>query len=137
MPDLHQTLERLHTRGFVLCVCTNQPDVSRGWQSRSQVDEFHALILRELPVTQVYACFHDNAHDCDCRKPKPGMLLAAALAHDIDCARSFMVGDRPGDIEAGRAAGCTTIYLRHPGKPAVSDADHEISALSQLLPLIR
>ena len=56
-------------------------------------------------------CYHDSADGCDCRKPKPGTLLAAAQVHAIDLGRSFMVGDRWRDIEAGRAAGCRTVFI--------------------------
>jgi D-glycero-D-manno-heptose 1,7-bisphosphate phosphatase len=134
---VHATLTELKTRGYVLLVCTNQPDVIRGWQTREQVEEFHRLIARELPVARIYACFHDDAAGCACRKPKPGMLLEGGADFGVDFARSFMVGDRPGDIEAGRAAGCRTIYLRNADnaeRPA--QADHEIHALRQLLELI-
>lgn len=137
MDGVHATLSELDGRGYLLVVVTNQPDVSRGWQTRAQVDAFHALIERELPVARVYACFHDDAHDCECRKPKPGMLQAAAVDFGIAVERSFMVGDRPGDIEAGRAAGCRTVHLRHPGAPAVAPAaDHEICGLRELLSII-
>src|ERR1700712_2802102 len=74
---VHETLQALSARGYLLFVCTNQPDVVRGWQTREQVDAFHALIERELPVARIYACFHDNHADCVCRKPRPGMLLQA------------------------------------------------------------
>ena len=123
-------------RGYLLVVCTNQPDVSRGWQTREQVDEFHALIQRELPVARIYACFHDNAAACACRKPKPGMLQDASRELGIELERSFMVGDRASDIEAGRAAGCRTIYLRQ-DSDASSGADHEIGTLRELLEIIR
>lgn len=134
---VHDTLATLSARGYVLVVCTNQPDVSRGWQTREQVDEFHALIARELPVARIYACFHDNAAACACRKPKPGMLLDASAELGIDLTQSFMVGDRAGDVEAGRAAGCRTILLRDaPGIDADSSADHQIFRLRELLDII-
>jgi D-glycero-D-manno-heptose 1,7-bisphosphate phosphatase len=135
---VHETLAALRARGYLLIVCTNQPDVSRGWQTREQVDEFHALVERSLPVARVYACFHDNEAACACRKPAPGMLLAGSAEFSVDLAQSFMVGDRASDIEAGRAAGCRTIYLRHPDDSAAPcGADHEIERLPQLLDLIR
>jgi D-glycero-D-manno-heptose 1,7-bisphosphate phosphatase len=131
------TLEALRARGYVLLVCTNQPDVARGWQSREQVDAFHQRIAQELPVSGIYSCFHDDAHDCLCRKPKPGLLHQGGEQFDIDYARSFMIGDRWKDIEAGRAAGCRTIYLRHAhdSEPA-HEPDYEIRRLSELLDII-
>jgi D-glycero-D-manno-heptose 1,7-bisphosphate phosphatase len=78
---------------------------------QSDVDAFHAAMKTQLPLDGVYACFHDDADHCACRKPKPGMLLDAARDLDLDLARSFMVGDRWRDIEAGVAAGCRTIFV--------------------------
>ena len=135
--QVHATLQALSARGYALFVCTNQPDVRRGWQTRERVDAFHELLMRELPLARVFACFHDDADDCACRKPKPGLLLQASAEFDIELSSSFMVGDRGSDIEAGRRAGCTTIHLRHPHDAAVTGADHEIRSLTELLAIIR
>lgn len=132
------TLEALKVRGYVLIVCTNQPDVARGWQPQAIVDSFHDKIQRELPVSRVYACYHDDLHDCLCRKPKPGMLVQGRDELEIDLAQSWMVGDRWKDIEAGKAAGCRTVYLRHPHDTEDAHApDYEIERLEQLLDIIR
>jgi D-glycero-D-manno-heptose 1,7-bisphosphate phosphatase len=133
---IHETMRELSARGYVLVVCTNQPDVTRGWQTREQVDAFHALIERELPVARIYACFHDNAAACDCRKPRPGMLLQAARELGIGLGSSWMVGDRSTDIEAGRAAGCRTVLLRNASAEDEAQAEHEICALRELLGII-
>jgi D-glycero-D-manno-heptose 1,7-bisphosphate phosphatase len=137
MEGVHDTLRTLSARGYVLLVCTNQPDVARGWQRQEQVDEFHALIRAELPIARIYACYHDNAHACACRKPKPGMLMQGSEEFDIDLKQSFMVGDRWKDIEAGRAAGCRTVYLRHGYDEASAHSpDYEITRMSELLAII-
>src|SRR6201999_2613535 len=75
MDGAAEVLHTLAARGYILLVVTNQPDAARGWQRREQVDAFHEHIARELPVARIYSCFHDNVHACECRKPKPGMLL--------------------------------------------------------------
>ena len=62
----------------------------------------------------MYVCYHDNADRCDCRKPKPGMLIRAAEEHHLDLGSSFMVGDRSGDVLAGAAAGCKTFLVDLP-----------------------
>ena len=133
---VHETLRSLAGRGYTLIVCTNQPDVIRGWQSRAQVDEFHALIQRELPVTRIYACFHDDAAACACRKPRPGMLHQAERELGVELSSSWMVGDRPSDIDAGRAAGCRTVLMRGEVYAGLAPADHEIHKLSDLLSII-
>jgi D-glycero-D-manno-heptose 1,7-bisphosphate phosphatase len=108
---IHQVLAELKRRGFALYVVTNQPDVARGTTPRATVDAIHARILADLPIDGIYACCHDEAHGCQCRKPRPGSLLEASAEHGIDLAGSFMVGDRWRDIDCGNAAGCTTIFV--------------------------
>lgn len=113
-PEAAASLRRLLVARFVLVVVTNQPDVARGTQSREVVDDINRELCRQLPVAAVYACFHDDADGCRCRKPAPGLLLDAARDLGIDLNRSFMVGDRWRDVEAGRRAGCRTVHIdRH------------------------
>ena len=104
-----QALQMLHDAGFILIVVTNQPDVARGAQTRSAVDEMHADLLRRFPLDAIRVCFHDNTDNCLCRKPLPGLLLEHS--GEVDFSQSFMVGDRWRDIEAGKAAGCRTIFI--------------------------
>ena len=110
-PEAAASLRRLKQAGFLLVVVTNQPDVGNGLIPRSEVEAMHEIMARELPLDAVKACFHRQTDNCGCRKPKPGMILAAAAELGIDLARSFMVGDRSGDVEAGRSAGCATIFI--------------------------
>jgi D-glycero-D-manno-heptose 1,7-bisphosphate phosphatase len=110
-PEAAISLEKLRRVGFVLAVVTNQPDVGRGLTARSEVEAMHALMVGQLPLDTVKVCFHSHEDRCQCRKPKPGMILEAAQELSIDLRNSFMVGDRTTDMEAGRAAGCTTIFI--------------------------
>jgi D-glycero-D-manno-heptose 1,7-bisphosphate phosphatase len=111
VPGVDDALARLHRAGLLLIVVTNQPDVARGRASRAEVDAIHAELRAELPLDAIHVCYHDDADECACRKPAPGMLYAAAVAHDIALARSYLVGDRWRDIAAGRRAGCRTILV--------------------------
>ena len=104
LPGVGEALRKLHEAGYLLVVVTNQPDVARGTATRAGVDAINGKLARELPIDEFRTCFHDDADGCDCRKPLPGALLAAAREHGIDLARSYMVGDRWRDVEAGRAA---------------------------------
>lgn len=104
-------LEALRDAGYRLIVVTNQPDVGAGRQQQETVEAIHQHMRAALPLDDVRVCYHTDADGCACRKPKPGMLLDAAAAWAIDLDRSFMVGDRWRDIEAGRAAGCRTILI--------------------------
>jgi D-glycero-D-manno-heptose 1,7-bisphosphate phosphatase len=105
-PGVEMAVARLRAAGFLIVVVTNQPDVARGWQKRENVDAMNAIVRERLAVDCLKACFHLDAEGCLCRKPLPGMLHEAATELGIDLSSSFMVGDRLGDIEAGRAAGC-------------------------------
>jgi len=113
LPGVHEALTVLRSAGFRLVVVTNQPDVARGVQTQARVEAIHGFLLRTLPLDGVKVCFHDDADRCSCRKPAPGMILEAARELDVDLARSYMVGDRWRDIEAGERAGTTTILIEN------------------------
>jgi D-glycero-D-manno-heptose 1,7-bisphosphate phosphatase len=103
--------DALRAAGFLLVAVTNQPEIARGALSREAVDAMHARLAELLPLDDVRVCPHDDPDDCDCRKPNPGMLFDAAREHGIALDRSFFVGDRWKDVEAGRRAGCTCVFL--------------------------
>ncbi|MCP5115189.1 MAG: HAD-IIIA family hydrolase, partial [bacterium] len=77
-PRAAELLDELKQAGFLLIVVTNQPDVPRGVTNAAVVEEIHSLMRDRLPLDDVFVCFHDDPDGCDCRKPKPGMLLDAA-----------------------------------------------------------
>jgi D-glycero-D-manno-heptose 1,7-bisphosphate phosphatase len=106
-----EALARLRDAGFVLVVITNQPDVPRGQTTRQAVDEINAALQARLPVDAVYACFHDTGDGCDCRKPRPGMLLQAARDLALDLGDSWLVGDRWVDIAAAEAVRVRGVLL--------------------------
>ena len=113
LPDVAAACAKLKQAGFLLVVATNQPDVGRGTLKEEIVEKIHAHMMAQLPIDRVEVCFHpgQGQSDCDCRKPKPGMLLRAARELGIDLAQSWMVGDRWRDVDCGHAAGCRTIFI--------------------------
>ncbi len=115
LPGIEGPLETLHKAGFILLVATNQPDIARKKMTLEVLLEMNRLLLAKLGascgVRKVYFCPHDDPDHCDCRKPKPGLLLRGAEEWGIDLKQSFMIGDRGSDAEAGRQAGCKTILL--------------------------
>ena len=111
VPDAAEALARLKKLGFLLIVVTNQPEVARGRQCRSEVDAIHEALRASLPIDDFFACYHDDADRCECRKPKPGLILQARDRYELDLQRSFLIGDRWRDIDAGARAGCTTILI--------------------------
>jgi D-glycero-D-manno-heptose 1,7-bisphosphate phosphatase len=110
-PDAPAALSRLKAVGFKLVIVTNQPDVGKGLIAEDVVNEMHDRLRKAMPVDAVKACFHPQSVGCGCRKPKPGMLIEAARELQIDLTRSYMVGDRASDVEAGEAAGCRTVFI--------------------------
>ncbi len=108
-----EALTRLKQHGYLLLVVTNQPDVARGKQTREAVEGINQHLRVELALDDVLTCYHDDADNCDCRKPRPGLLLRAARQYGIDLHNSYMIGDRWRDIDAGANAGCQTILIDH------------------------
>ena len=121
-----ESLARLKAMGYLLLVVTNQPDVARGTQTVEAIEEIHRVLRESLPIDAFLMCPHDDADRCDCRKPRPGLIFDARERYGIDLGRSFLVGDRWRDIDAGHAAGCRTVLLdygyRERGPSVVPDA---------------
>jgi D-glycero-D-manno-heptose 1,7-bisphosphate phosphatase len=113
LPGVPEACAKLRAAGFLLVVATNQPDVGRGIVPRELVEAMNAQMEKLIQLDRIEICFHPGrgASDCDCRKPKPGMLLRAAAELNIDLAQSWMVGDRWRDVDCGHAAGCRTVSI--------------------------
>ena len=111
LPGVEEATRRLKELGFVLIVVTNQPDIGTGRNTTATLDAMHREMRRRLPLDEIRVCIHVDADGCNCRKPKPGMLLDAARERGIDLSQSIMIGDRWRDIEAGQAVGCSTILI--------------------------
>ncbi len=141
LPGAVQACRRLQEAGYALVVVTNQSGVARGLYTLADVETLHAHMKAELAkasvqLTDVYACPHlpggtlaAYSLDCDCRKPRPGMLLQAMREHDLDPSRSVLFGDKSSDLQAGAAAGVARGYLVGEGQPLPDLA----SAVDQLL----
>jgi len=128
---------QLRAASLALVVVSNQPDIARRTQSRAAVDAINLALRQRLPLDAVLICPHDDADECACRKPKPGMLLQAAKELRLDLSRSVMVGDRWRDVEAGRRAGCATVFLdRGYDEPRPEGADLVVSELPIAVPWI-
>jgi D-glycero-D-manno-heptose 1,7-bisphosphate phosphatase len=116
LPEFVDILGTVRRLGYAAVIVTNQRGVALGRMTGETVEEMHRRLRRllrdkhRLDVLDIFYCPHDRGV-CECRKPKPGMLLEAARRHSIDLARSWMVGDSPSDVEAGRNAGCRTILV--------------------------
>ncbi len=125
MPGAAKAMVRLRKKGFLLVLASNQPGVAKGNMKKKDfeaIDRKLDLLLARQGASfdaKYYCQHHPKAKlaafrkNCDCRKPKPGMLLEAAKKHGIDMLRSYIVGDGINDIKAGRRAGCKTVFVGH------------------------
>ena len=122
---------------YLLIIITNQPDVARGISRRRDVEAINSYLLSKLPIIDVFSCFHDNDDYCSCRKPLPGNIISAAKKYSINLSASFMIGDRWKDIDAGSAAGCTTIFIDCDYDEKISYAyDHKVRSISEAAKII-
>ena len=126
-------------RGYACVVVTNQRGVARGIMTCATVEDIHrrmTAVLQSchgLELLDVLYCPHEEG-ECECRKPRPGMLLDAAERHGIDLASSWMVGDGERDVCAGRAAGCRTVLVA--GEDAGTVADFQVPDMRALYALL-
>ncbi|WP_392558455.1 D-glycero-beta-D-manno-heptose 1,7-bisphosphate 7-phosphatase [Orbus mooreae] len=137
-----EAMLELKKMGFLLVITTNQSGIARGIFSQEQFDALTewmdwSLIDRGVEIDGVYYCPHDPLYtNCDCRKPKPGMILTAQQDLNIDVANSYMVGDRVSDLLSGRNAGVKKTVLVKTGDPltpeAETQADWIIDSLAEL-----
>ena len=107
-------LSRLKAAGFILIATTNQPGLSRGYQSRRELDRMHDLLRATFPLDDILVCPHDETDLCPCRKPKPGLLVEAGFKWHLNLDHSFVISDKWQDAEAARTAGCTSLLLDSP-----------------------
>jgi D-glycero-D-manno-heptose 1,7-bisphosphate phosphatase len=133
--DVPEGCARLKAANFLLVVVTNQPDVGRGTQSREAVEAMNAKLQSALPsLDAIEVCYHAGeryAEPCSCRKPRPGLILRAAAAMNIDPARSYVIGDRWRDVDCARAAGCRAILIQRGYKENLHEApDFKVACFS-------
>lgn len=129
-------------KDYLVFIITNQPAVGRGLCTEEQAKAVNNRVLELLAqdgarIDATYMCFHHPIHglgkykaECECRKPKPGMILKAAEEHNIDLAQSFTIGDKTGDIKAGYLAGTKTILVQtgYGGDDGFKDAAPDYTA---------
>lgn len=112
--DALEPVRALKAAGFLLLATTNQPGLSRGYQSRRELDLMHAILLKRFALDEILICAHDEMDRCPCRKPKPGLLMEAAFKWHLDLDRCFVISDKWQDAEAAHNAGCTSLLIQSP-----------------------
>ena len=116
LPDVKEAIKLLNQAEFKVIVVTNQAGIGKGIVKEERLLQIHQQMMAELKeygayVDGIYYCPHQQEENCNCRKPKPGMLEKAEKEFNIDFKNSWMIGDEPRDIEAGKSAGCKTYQV--------------------------
>ena len=113
MKGVKGSLKKLKSSNFLLIVITNQPDFARGTQSKETINKINDKLKQSLVIDDIFVCWHARDGECNCRKPKTGLFIEAHKKYSIDFKKSFMIGDRWKDIEAGNEVGCKTILIKN------------------------
>ena len=116
--DNFAALKKLQDNGYLLIVATNQGGLAKGWYTEEELGKMHAHLREtyrkhDVEFTDIFYCPHHPQFtgDCDCRKPKPGLLLRGIEKYNIDPSLSYFIGDRERDVDAGTAAGVKGILI--------------------------
>jgi D-glycero-D-manno-heptose 1,7-bisphosphate phosphatase len=135
LPGVADPVTRMHEAGLLTVVATNQPAIARGQMSWETLEEMHRRLRDAVPLDAIEVCPHRDADACECRKPKPGMLLAAADKLGIDLPGSYFIGDTARDVGAALAAGVTPILIDWPYNQDLRPA-HRVKDLAEAAALI-
>ena len=122
----------LNEAGLKVIVVTNQSGIARGYFTEEMLEKIHRKMKNDSAkygahIDAIYYCPHHPEEGCDCRKPKPTLILRAAKEHNIDLAESFCIGDKLQDIEAGYAAGCKTVLIMPVGDETTPPEEYSVS----------
>ncbi len=113
LPGVKEAIKTIKEQGYLAIVITNQAGLGKGLIPPEEYEKINSL-LKSIGIDAIYTCGHDyTKEECECRKPKPGLILKAAEDHNIDLANSWMIGDNQSDVDAGSAAGCKTYLLKN------------------------
>jgi D-glycero-D-manno-heptose 1,7-bisphosphate phosphatase len=134
-PNISEPVQRLRDAGFLTVLATNQPAIARGQMSWETLNEMHRLLQAAVPLDDIEVCPHVDADNCACRKPKPGMLLAAAEKLSIDLPGSYFIGDTGRDVKAALAAGVTPILIDWPYNQKIQVA-HRVKDVAEAVDVI-
>ena len=114
VPIAYKVISELRDLDFIPVIFTNQPDIARNKVTLESVNIINREISTILGIKNIYTCIHDDADNCSCRKPLPGMLLSAANDLNIELSESIVIGDSWRDVEAGQAVDCRCFLIENP-----------------------
>jgi D-glycero-D-manno-heptose 1,7-bisphosphate phosphatase len=134
LPGVAGAVSSLQGAGYLPIVVSNQRGVARGLVSEQTLREIEQRLLEAgVPIAAFYYCRHDTIAGCDCRKPRPGLLLEAAADYELDLGSSVLIGDEETDVSAGRSAGCRTIRIGAEGPTAADELARDLPAAADIV----
>jgi D-glycero-D-manno-heptose 1,7-bisphosphate phosphatase len=141
LPRVPEFLRSAKASGCKIAVITNQPQVSRGMMELPVLEQIHERMKVELPgmIDAIYFCPHQDSDQCNCRKPKPGMLLEGLKDFGVSPEEAMMIGDSDRDVLAGQAAGCRTVFIRdnqNAHELARCQPDHIVDHIEEIIALL-
>ncbi len=142
LPGAGKGIKELNAAGFKVILITNQSGVGRGYFSEETLNCIHEKMKTKLAdegahIDGIYYCPHHPDENCNCRKPKPNLIIQAAGDFNIDLSQSYFIGDSAKDIEAGKAAGCSTILIINREIEAGLKADYAVKNLIEAAQLLK
>ena len=141
LPGVIEGIKLMNELGVKVIVATNQSGVARGYFTERDLEKIHKQMIEELSkrgakINAIYYCPHHPNDNCDCRKPKIGMLKQAARDFGLNLNKCFIVGDKKLDVETGQNAGCTSVLIPGPETESRVGADHIVADLREAAKLI-
>ena len=142
LPGAGEGIKQLNVAGFKVIIITNQSGIGRGYFSEATLACIHEKMKADLAgcgahIDGIYYCPHHPDENCDCRKPKPNLIIRAAREHGVDLSQSYLIGDSDKDIEAGKASGCMTFLISHKEKSVEQKADYVVDSLLEAARLLQ
>ena len=132
--QLVKFINKLKKEGYLIIVVSNQPDIKSGKLTKFSLKIMNSIIKKYFNVDDIYICPHGKNDDCECRKPKPGMLLEASKKWNIELKKSFLIGDRWKDIAAGSIMNCTTIFIDYNyNEPKPKNCSYKFLSISEMI----
>jgi len=134
--DAIEIVDSVHKMGYLAIVISNQPDISRGKQKQSELDKMTQLLNDKTNIDDIFYCTHDNSNRCNCRKPAPGLFIAAQKKYNINFNESFMIGDTWKDVEAAKNVSISMILFDRTYNQNLEDVIR-VKSLTETISLIK
>ena len=132
LPYASKYIDLLKKENFLTIIISNQPDVGKGIISNQILNKMNDILFLKTKIDDIYICTHTDIDNCKCRKPKNGLIIKAAKKYNINLHKSYMIGDRKKDIDAGILSNCKTIFLdRKYIEPKPKNFDCKVSSFQK------